>query len=76
MNRAVHSVVTLCRVLGISPIGYYAWRNCRCSAQAAADAALTERAIHAWSDAIYGAPRIHEDSWTKAGASVASGWPV
>lgn len=27
MNRADHRVATLCRVLEVSPIGYYAWRQ-------------------------------------------------
>jgi len=53
----------MCRVLGVSTSGYYAWRR-RCpSARAADDAALTERikSIHAWSDETYGAPRIHPE---------------
>jgi putative transposase len=53
----------MCRVLGVSPSGYYAWRHRRPSARATDDAALTERikAIHAWSDKTYGTPRIHPE---------------
>lgn len=63
MNQAVYPIATLCRVLGVSPSGYHAWRHRQCSARSAADAALTARieAIHAWSDATYGAPRIHKE---------------
>ncbi len=53
----------MCRVLGVSPSGYYAWRRRRPSARATDDAALTERikGIHAWSDQTYGTPRIHPE---------------
>lgn len=63
MIQAEHSVATMCRVLGVSTSGYYAWRHRRPSARAADDAALTERikAIHAWSGGTYGTPRIHPE---------------
>ena len=53
----------MCRVLGVSPSGYYAWRQREPSARARANAALSERmhAIHRWSRETYGSPRMHEE---------------
>ena len=58
--QALHPVTTLCRVLGVSSSGYYAWRKRRPSARRQADAQLQAHieAIHAWSDGTYGTPRI------------------
>ncbi|EAR23283.1 putative transposase [Nitrococcus mobilis Nb-231] len=59
----------MCRVLDVSPSGYYAWRNRTPSVRSATDAALTERieAIHQGTGETYGAPRIHaalrDESW-------------
>jgi putative transposase len=62
-HQAVHPVATQCRVLGLSPSGYYAWRLRPPSARAQADAALTARiqTAHARSRGTYGAPRVHAD---------------
>jgi putative transposase len=51
----------MCRALGVSPSGYYAWRLRPLSARGQADAELTARirAIHERSRGTYGAPRIH-----------------
>jgi putative transposase len=51
----------MCRALGVSPSGYYAWRSRPLSARGQADAELTVRirAIHERSRGTYGAPRIH-----------------
>ncbi|RJG03278.1 IS3 family transposase [Noviherbaspirillum sedimenti] len=59
-NQAVLPVRTMCRVLGISASGYYAWRDRRPSARAVANAVVTERIrqIHADSDLAYGMPRV------------------
>ena len=51
----------MCRVLGVSRSGFYAWRGRPPSRRAREDARLTEqiRAIHRDSRCTYGAPRIH-----------------
>ena len=53
----------LCRVLGVSPSGFYAWRARPPSARAVADVRLTAtiRQIHAESRGCYGAPRVHAE---------------
>jgi putative transposase len=53
----------MCRVLGVSPSGYYAWRYRKPSAHAREDAELSEkiRSDHETSRGTYGAPRIHAD---------------
>lgn len=62
-NRAVYHVATMCRVLGVSPGGYYAWRLRSPSTRARRDAELVEkiRGIHEHSRGTYGAPRVHAD---------------
>jgi putative transposase len=62
-HQAVHPVATQCRVLGLSPSGYYAWRRRQPSARAEADAALTAQiqTTYARSRGTYGAPRVHAD---------------
>ena len=54
-------VRAMCRVLGVSASGYYAWCDRGPSKRAAANAKLTQeiRKVHKESDATYGAPRIH-----------------
>ncbi len=53
----------MCRVLGVSPGGYYARRQRPPSARAGADVELSAKiaAIHCRSRATYGAPRIHAE---------------
>lgn len=54
-------MVTLCRVLGVSPSGYYAWKDREPSKREQEDARLTAMIvkIHTESRGTYGAPRIH-----------------
>jgi len=62
-HQAEHAVTTLCRVLGVSPSGYYAWLGRRASQRATTDTALLEqiRESHRRSRGTYGAPRIHAE---------------
>jgi putative transposase len=62
-HQAVHPVATMCRVLGVSPSGYYAWRKRPLSARARGDVELTAeiQAIHKDSRGTYGAPRVHAE---------------
>jgi putative transposase len=60
-ERARHHLVSLCRVIGVSPSAYRAWAGGRSTTRALADAALTDQiaAIHGASRGTYGAPRVH-----------------
>jgi putative transposase len=62
-EKAHHAVVTLCRVLGVSPSGSWAWRTRDPSARAKADAQPTEpiRTIPQASRGTYGVPRVHAE---------------
>jgi len=53
----------MCRVLRVSPSGFYAWRDRPPSVRARRDAAILThlRAFHARSDGTYGAPRLVGD---------------
>ena len=53
----------MCRVLGVSPSGFYAWRQRPPSARSRTDAQLSlrMRAIHQRSHATYGTPRVHAE---------------
>jgi putative transposase len=62
-EKAAHSVPMLCRMLGVSRSGYYAWRSRPPSERARFDAVLSEKieTIHRNSRATYGAPRVHAE---------------
>jgi putative transposase len=62
-NQAVHRVATMCRVLGVSTSGYYAWLKRPPSRRARKDLDLTVRirTAHDRSRGTYGAPRILRD---------------
>ena len=51
----------MCRVLQVSPSGYYGWRSCPESIRSAANRQLLEdvRRIHAGHYGRYGSPRVH-----------------
>ena len=71
MNQARYPIACMCRVLGVSPSGYYAWRGRPPSRRARENEALSRRitAIHAKSREIYGARRVHAELWA-AGVAV------
>jgi putative transposase len=62
-HQANYPIATMCRLLGVSSSGYYAWVKRRPSRRARADAALTAEihAVHAASRRTYGAPRVHAE---------------
>jgi putative transposase len=62
-ERASFPVPLMCRLLGVSHSGYYAWRGRAPSRRDRANAALTEttKAIHDKSRGTYGAPRVHAE---------------
>ena len=53
----------MCRVLGVSRSGYYAWASRPPSQRAVANAALVDeiRRVHAESDGTYGSRRVHAE---------------
>ncbi len=63
-EKAHYSIPRLCRILGVSRSGYYAWRSRPASEKRACfDAVLSEKieTIHRNSRATYGAPRVHAE---------------
>ncbi len=62
-EKAYHAVRTLCRALGVSPSGYYAWRTRGPSARALADERMAAQmaTIHRASRGTYGVPRIRAE---------------
>jgi len=59
----MYPIATMCRVLGVSTSGYYAWRRRGFSGRALSDRELTAsiRHYHRRSRGTYGAPRIQAD---------------
>ena len=64
-QRAKHAVTTLCRVVGVSVSGFYAWLRAIPSRQRRAEAEAELRGhigrIFAAKRRVYGAPRIHAE---------------
>ena len=62
-HQARYPVATLCRLVGVSSSGFYAWRIRPPSARAERDAVVLAliRVSHDRSDATYGAPRVWAD---------------
>ena len=61
-EKADHPVRVLCRALGVSPSGFYAWQRRPPSRRSRADRRVRThlRATHAASGGTYGSPRLHE----------------
>jgi transposase InsO family protein len=62
-HRSAHAVERMCRVLGVTRSGYYAWKRRGQSRRARRDAVLLGRIreSHGLSLGRYGSPNIHED---------------
>jgi len=62
-ERVNYPVAVLCRMLGVSKSGYYAWRSRPPSERRRQDALLTKkiREIHSRSRETYGYPRVHAE---------------
>lgn len=62
-NQAQYCISTLCRVLGVSASGYYAWSTRRPSARKVANGLLGDRLEAHWRESreIYGRPRLQAD---------------
>jgi hypothetical protein len=56
-NQAAYPIATMCRLLGVSPSGYYAWMKREPSRRRRMDTALVAEICA--SHGTYGAPRIH-----------------
>jgi hypothetical protein len=77
-EKAHHAVSLLCRVLGVSHAGFYAWRSRPPSLRAVTDRALLEqiRQIIGTAAPPTALPASTPSSaWTTASVSAASGWP-
>jgi len=63
LYRREFKVRLMCRVLAVSPSGYYAWRQRPSCAHAVADERLlvNVRVAYRTSGGTYGAPRVHEE---------------
>jgi putative transposase len=71
-NQACFAVAVMCRALGVSRSGFYAWQTRPPSARASADEVLTEqiRSVHAQSREIYGYRRVTAELVDAQGESV------
>ena len=67
-NQVAHAVVRMCRVLGVSPSGYSAWRSRGLCARLRRNKGLDEaiRTIHEDSRGTYGVPRVHAEPAARA----------
>ena len=62
-HQATHPVRVMCRLLRVSPSGFYAWLKRGISLRQQMDLILAEKIceIHRVSKGTYGAPRIHAE---------------
>ena len=76
-NQAAFPVRAMCRILKVSPSGFYAWKERGPSRRAMEDAVLTERIrqIHVASDGNYGSPTFMPSCAMRVRASDASASP-
>ena len=63
VEKAHFPISLMCRVLGVSRSGYYAWERRSTSRRTRSDAELLEKikVIHKRSRGLYGSPRIHAE---------------
>ena len=63
VEKVHHSVVQLCRVMGVAKSAFYAWQQHELSARARVDEQLIHeiKAIYDASRCTYGAPRVHAE---------------
>jgi putative transposase len=59
--QAMHGIATMCRELGVSASGYWAWKKRPISQREKTDRTLEAEIgeIHRWSRGTYGVPRMH-----------------
>lgn len=62
-EKTLFPIAFMCRRLGVSKAGYYAWKDRPLAKRAVADARITKliHQIHAGSRGTYGAPRVHAE---------------
>ena len=62
-QEVAYSVETMCRVLGVTRSGFYAWKKRPKPARAKSDAQLAVKvaAAHQRSRKTYGSPRVHRE---------------
>jgi putative transposase len=62
-HQAQYPIATMCRLLGVSSSGWYAWSKRQASPRSKRDVELTTaiHAAHAGSRGTYGAPRVHAE---------------
>ena len=66
-EKAQYPVRRLCRALGVSPAGFYAWQQRPASLRTRTDQQLSVylRAAHQASGGSYGSPRLQQDLWAQ-----------
>jgi putative transposase len=62
-HQTMFPVIRMCKLLDVSPSGYYAWRGRPASQREMANQELVERikAVHRKSHGIYGSPRVYRE---------------
>ncbi|MBW6468599.1 MAG: hypothetical protein K0B85_05515 [Coriobacteriia bacterium] len=62
-EKSHHRISRMCRVLGVTAAGYYAWKNRPRSARSIQDERIKERIVfhHEASRGTYGVPRLFDD---------------